>query len=905
MNILSKIINRIRKKAYTKNPFNLKNIKKARELTPEEENWYKQNKNLIPQEITDVGQEIGIIEQPQPQEIEQQFPTEEAVDNRIKDSIHTYLINTFRGTGKWSKDRIQPSPDIYQAILEDESGIVNSIFTEEIKNITGNKDPRFSKDIFNTMVLKTKDFLGGEQKLETDVSNKEIEELGKRQVKKEQDIDISLADIFSKTPQYINLQKSLAGKYYQGDPNKAADHAKSLIERNLSSPTGKNKDQRMAFFIRNPEEIPDNAFNLIKPLLAQYGYNDINLKEDLKKYDLGMAKSVRAKELTHLINQGAGILLVDRLTDLINNNDKKIYNWVARSSGFSIEKPSLSTQVGEGEEETTLEDLGVGEKTRGISEDENRNYLEARKDHVNLMTEIFVSTYLNEVIKESQALAMDTHNNINRKAAEAKGNKKTKMEDIADRLLVFMSTATEQINPFFERTEGHKPKYINDPNKDYTTFIHPSSNWYKINIPKDALGSLFLNLEKDTGKKPWEHFVNGQLTAEADQIIRNYAMTNAANWSPDWNTWVRPEKLNKKLNDLGRIKMKIKNIDANPSIDSSLENIYKVLPGEDKNILQNVFKNDNVILGFIDRTKRQPLRGKNSLERDWLYAGQPEKGGVKEPKTQPRTEVKQMISNMEDLKNSGKYGEAAFKSFFNIIKPHGDIMTGGKEGKGIGFDNKSLTENIHHLMGTREEEMSMSLKLRNEVRKHNTEKALEKIKQDQSLSPASRALKTKELKDRWKKIEKSLSAHEENLGRGIGIKGLEKKQHQAEVEIRKINREARKRNGVDDQGNPLLDKSDNNKIKAIQNGMIDRRKEIAEIEKKMKKHKKKFPLDTFAINYSQFKMIYSMFLQDSDKIIKLANMMNKYNNIKMAANANNIENMIDDIICKYEKILNI
>ncbi len=52
-------------------------------------------------------------------------------------------------------------------------------------------------------------------------------------------------------------------------------------------------------------------------------------------------------------------------------------------------------------------------------------------------------------------------------------------------------------------------------------------------------------------------------------------------------------------------------------------------------------------------------------------------------------------------------------------------------------------------------------------------------------------------------------------------------------------------------------------------------------------------------------MIYSMFLQDSDRIVKLANMANKYNNIKMASNANNIENMIDNIICKYEKILNI
>ena len=48
-----------------------------------------------------------------------------------------------------------------------------------------------------------------------------------------------------------------------------------------------------------------------------------------------------------------------------------------------------------------------------------------------------------------------------------------------------------------------------------------------------------------------------------------------------------------------------------------------------------------------------------------------------------------------------------------------------------------------------------------------------------------------------------------------------------------------------------------------------------------------------------------MFLQDSNKIEKLANMMNKYNNIKMAANAKTIEYMINDIICKYENILNI
>ena len=240
-----------------------------------------------------------------------------------------------------------------------------------------------------------------------------------------------------------------------------------------------------------------------------------------------------------------------------------------------------------------------------------------------------------------------------------------------------------------------------------------------------------------------------------------------------------------------------------------------------------------------------------------------------------------------------------------MVRPHEDIPSGEKEGKGKGFDDQSITENYHYLVGTKEEDMKQPLKLRNEVRKHNTEKKIEEIKQDETLSPASKSLKIKELKDRWRKIEKSLEAYKGNTGRETDLKKMKTQKNILEkTDVNRVNRNAKKKNGVDANGKPILDEEDKKAIFNIQNKVTDMNSKIEKLERKINRHKDRFSLDRFA-NSSQFKIIYSMFLQDSNKIEKLSNMMNKYNNIKMASNAKNIEYMINDIICKYENILNI
>ena len=304
------------------------------------------------------------------------------------------------------------------------------------------------------------------------------------------------------------------------------------------------------------------------------------------------------------------------------------------------------------------------------------------------------------------------------------------------------------------------------------------------------------------------------------------------------------------------------------------------------------------------------MYGKNSIQSDWSGIGKKKgytKGkGIAHSKLQAITEVKEMIKNMKELKDSGVYTDNVFRSFFGIMGPHADIISGrGKEGNGIGFDSKSISENYHYLIGTKKEEMDKDFKLRNEVREHNKKKKLEEIEQNENLSDTDRAQKKQDLKYKWRRIEKSLEAYKGNTGREADLKKLKEQKILLEkTEINRVNRNAKKKNGVDENGKPILDEEDKKEIFNIQNKVTDINSKIEKLERKINRHKDRFSLDRFA-SYSQFKIVYSMFLQDSDRIEKLANMMNKYNNIKMAANAKTIEHMINDIICKYENILNI
>ncbi len=620
-----------------------------------------------------------------------------------------------------------------------------------------------------------------------------------------------------------------------------------VVNRNLASPginanysegsNVKNKDYRAAYFFANPDDFPIEKFQnpndpkvvSLQNLLKEHGFDSAgDWKADILP-SMNKRRGPKVSDFTNKLMDIIGPELIAKIGEEIEKNPKKVAEWAMHGHGNFLNRNKEFSNIydneGRSELETTMptRDLSVEDQIdirdkaieEGLDVDqalakerpqaerlqtgkENEVYLakEQQENEANFqpLIQLFTNHYLQEVIKETQNLGQDIAQAMLDKSRKVKNpTKKKDLEDISDRLLVYINTAVKQIDKFFNLDNNIEEKFKLKSNiksgEKFYSYQHPADRHYKIDIPKEALVILGKKLEEVTNRKFNEHIVEGQPTAEASAVIREIARTSSQQWQPNWGNWVRPHELNKNLQELGETKINIKRVyDSYPGA-SALE-VRNMLSPIDQERLDGSMSYD-IVLGFIERTRDQeiekPSKGVDrSINSNWLYAGQPGvskdlsgkdrkkflESKINDPSLSPEersmwiniskatvgpkeklaTNVVHAIPIMEEFMEKGKYSQPAFRAFFNVVKPHGKYMKGRESGKSIETHKTSKDQMYFHriyaLTGSTED-LDPLTALRLQIGKKNMDIEFEDIKN----SPKIEGLSSKDVNLQDKKEE--------------------------------------------------------------------------------------------------------------------------------------------------------
>ena len=171
-------------------------------------------------------------------------------------------------------------------------------------------------------------------------------------------------------------------------------------------------------------------------------------------------------------------------------------------------------------------------------------------------------------------------------------------------------------------------------------------------------------------------------SAETENIIKQYIDSMPAGqggWEPNWQRWVIGTSIDEKYRELGSLKKKV----------------YDMYHGQNKKEISTIV--DNLALGKYFPSEKDAYKFvENTLKEDkddikkWMYAGDPSKGGIKLSKNQFHTDVKNIMAFMYPYKD--KFSPVVKKSFFNLVRPHGTIPAGGKEGWAKNIEDMNHTQ---------------------------------------------------------------------------------------------------------------------------------------------------------------------------------------------------------------------
>ena len=929
MDILKRIFSRI-KKSQQDITFNLKRRKFAEDFSSYDQeaiDFYKQNPQVAPAGFSDWlvnqynkvpgGYSPSSTISPFVQTDNSQSSFEQEVNKFIAKSQQNHFID------------VVPSEFLTDQVTKDANKW--AFLRDAISNAIG-VSPENSNNFIQRMIDETRKSMG---------SNEEGQESKKS--------GNPFVNEFYKSDGYWKALAILSLKYYPKETDiknniyssSASIKLDLMVEESFRPITDSSSsyDQRMNFFLQYPEEIPDELFTPenIKSLENKFGIS-VPMSQNEVNADIArqMMKGYADKRNMTIWMSEHMTDLLDILMQKIEGNDKKIVDWVTRASSRRGQEKDRPAQIGGNKKDDDDSRGSLYDNTIPVSQLEkvtpettetNEDYLNRRRSAFEEMTALFSDIYLQEVMSQASRIGEDVFRELIRESEDqGKLDDKVKYSDMADRVLIALNVAQEGVDNFFKPKDGSNPLIDTNSSEDYITFL---SNGKKAGIPKNALAELFKRIEFETGQDPKELFNEGKPSAQAVDIIKNYAKESAAKWSPDWEQWVGAGEIRDRFREIGAIKYKIKQFD--PQIPS--EEIYDNLSPEEKSLLDKQYKSPEMVYNFIDRTKIQPLRAKisskkdkrsegpqfennNSVERNWLYVGMPEKGGIKNTKGQFLYDAKSIIPLLKGVKETGRYGADAFKAFFNIIPPHGDIIKGGKTGnktRGFDFGGKSLSEGYHDLVGSTEEDMPPLLRHMNEVRKHNKDKALEEIEKS-NLSRADKKLRETDLNKRWDNLQKAIDFYQDiagKTGKKAKINKIKKTINDQNKRIDRLYKKMQKL--IDATGNPTKQEEIRKEYKSkidplekklehLERELYKKEQELKNIINQMRSISDLYNLPRIA-NSNQFMMIFSEFQADRLKMNHLFKMASEYKRVKMASCANSIESQIESIISKYETLL--
>jgi len=704
MNILNKILNKIRKKAYSKNPFNLSRIKKKKVLIAQ----------TVQQKIDQqkIDQQVDIsVEDPT-------MPVSEEIISAIMEdaSVQNYFTNQLL-LKKEKKDNegLEKSP------LLDVRGFVNRLIedrrkylqqtgeVQQIENLqTSTEDPYSSYKVhydennigpdlpgiaFNSASTQIWNEINNDNPVTDNMSEEQ-----KRQTENQ-----NLADF------NYEMEKWDLGLFDTalGQP-KGKGAAKNRVE-------GFEVDNRISFFIHNPEYLgevlqknptvvnllEDQLYNRLKVTPSEGG-----ILEDLKQ--VGDLKSNEHRRLVNILNNELGPQLHLMLQTLIESNNPDIKKWIDRKGLGklkeikNIEKRTIQSPEDEGE--GTWDPLDIQGKRQGRIEAPNVESLEKKwksMDEISKRTSIIGREYIKKDIEGIENLREDTFqeyvDNLSNKYLVEKNAKALDSYNSAEKMNVFSIVTLEQIDNLLE--SGGKSTKSAQANGEEVVLFHNGFGDYV--VPYSLLNNIFegVPLEERIGIDINDY---GEYVSEYREKVKDGLVS--APFNPKWGNMVRTSYISQKLAEMGKIKKHIKDkYKEYPDLKTLKDRLRDV-----QAINESIYKFSGVSKNDIDEngkyTKYGEMKRDNFIsmtlnQSDAYINDLIDRHSVKKMKTPEEQEIenKRVDKNRHNLKaayggssffehilgylynviqkNKGLYSPSMIRSFYDTFSPYGTLRS--------------------------------------------------------------------------------------------------------------------------------------------------------------------------------------------------------------------------------------
>jgi len=666
--------------------------------------------------------------------------------------------------------------------------------------------------------------------------------------------------------------------------------------------TGKSVDQRLNFFIKNQNKIPEK----IKVRIGEIGKPSYGSKEHINVIN-------RLKE-----DENIGRELLWELERLIGVEDDTVNKWV----GSAIKTYGLKTVLNEmrggatsldrpiGEEGQSVGGLVGGERKGELSRFKEEDPVIKKKEEIiykNMIT-IFARDYCNRLFNSTNELRENVIQNM------MKVGGKTQFR--AERVNIYMSIALQQLNNLF----SIPPDEIKSTDENVTY----SNQGGSLTVPKEILKNL-LNKQRDEvidevdqdeadqygadqyGARSAESVMD--LTEERLlEYVKNYGL---GEWQPNWNRLLKPGPIEDAFKKVGELKNKIKDMQKQNPSDSSQVIAIKLGNVENSNFLMSLFGED--LSQFVERTMQQDEKYVNM----YLGAGEGKRkdtrpgSGLKHVKEQLAIDINEINGYIYDMYkdeiDKEGFNFPQIRTFTDLFNPHSEIRSGGEMGRPRNpvAKNMSNTELYYKLRG---ENIPDGIERRMNLNK----KRFEYKKDKEDL--ASKEEKLKEMKkDIKKNIKEPLEQEErlEKIDRELGIINNEYKNIASEMksfsEYFKYEKDyiltKNKADYLNKQIKLIDDKINAKYDKVRRRGGTDFTEKEEEIISRLRENKKeledkrdmtKIELEGkskileelenkhFASEIA-FKIAYAQFINTKKDIFRLADMKQKYKNLKFSS----------------------
>ena len=696
-----------------------------------------------------------------------------------------------------------------------------------------------------------------------------------------------------KSTMYSQNQNALDFLYTR----KGQDYTHEAISRYFGPPSGKTMDQRVNFFIHNENMMPEDIKNeLYSWVEANNGV--INKNNELKPID-------KRDKYKYLIESGKAERLHGELKNIINNLEPgsealtSVMKFLMGAAKWT-ERQELSKtqnqfqQIGVDDEGNSLDDQ-ISNRGFERAQPSLEEQQESRNQNSGAVS-FYADYYIEEVLTEAKALVEavtgDVMNYVQEKkqVASALGGAKKdgeikklqKLQRKVEEMLFFVDAAIPHLKDIFDPESGKSTigqsgnDMVYKLKEEETSKGRGSRSGGKkyrpgsMRVPMSEVVNVSKAVTDNTSLNPVDAARSDPVVQNAlREYVKKSIQDGSMSWIPDFRKAMSYHALAEKYNDIGEVKQQIRrhsNFVKTNGVKEGIEAIISQLKLRDR------FPNISNLEKFVEST----LAESDESISKWINGRDYETVAF-------YTTIKAIMPFMTKYKSSNMFGDAAFKTVFNLFPVHDQVLQGEKEGAGETIDQEtgeriSYTNLYSKLTGG---DISPLARLKLNTSPKGKANAKKKITDDPALNDKQKKIKLKELEGRWEEIGQYVSEAKIYYDKERDLPKKQKMLDKYKGDLKALisNQKMFKK---DEFGRPMDSKAVASKKEEIR--LLE--EEISSSEAAIEEYKRRFeasPIFSKLSNARLFRMLYASYSNARDSVNRLNKIKNTYNSLKFAS----------------------